>query len=139
MSDWNGDTHCPYCEKPIADDAQYDEAERIENEFGEGSKESADYDAQFCWNYPTHQCSNYDQGRWGAEDAIDRRIRELLTERDMLRAALTIYGERQNWHYERWPSEYVHPNELNLYSWVGDGFRAPWQLANKVLEKDGDT
>lgn len=67
------------------------------------------------------------------QDAID-----FLAEVARLRAALTIYGERQNWHYERWPSEYVHPNEVNLYSWVGDGFRAPWQLANKVLEKDGD-
>jgi hypothetical protein len=85
MSDWNGDTHCPYCEKPIADDAQYDEENRIKQKFGTCSAEWHAYADQFCWDYPNFQCNNYAKDENELETS-DRRIRELLTERDMLRA-----------------------------------------------------
>lgn len=138
MIDWTKDTHCPYCEKELPNESQCDEADEIQAQFGLLSQQARTYIALFCWDYPELVCATYQREDELEEDVADRRVRQLLTERDMLRAALTIYGERQNWHYERWPSEYVHPNEVNLYTWVGDGFRAPWQLANKVLEKDGD-
>lgn len=92
MTDWNGDTHCPYCEKPIADDAQYDEENRIEQEFGACSAEWQAYADQFCWDYPNFQCHNYAKDENELETS-DRRIRELLTERDALRQAMQELAE----------------------------------------------
>lgn len=81
-----GETHCTYCEKPIANGAQYDESKRIEKEHGFKSPESVAYDAQFCWEYPNFQCTNYAKDREYEWDTVDRRFCELLVERDTLRA-----------------------------------------------------
>lgn len=81
-----GETHCTYCEKPVANGAQYDESNRIEKEHGFRSPESFAYDAQFCWEYPNFQCKNYAKDRECESDTVDRRLCELLVERDTLRA-----------------------------------------------------
>ena len=62
---------------------------------------------------------------------------QLRRETIRLRAALSLYADRLNWHYERLGSERVHPNEVNLYSWEGIEHQQPWQIARDAL-KDGD-
>lgn len=61
----------------------------------------------------------------------------LRAENHKLHAALRLYANRLNWHYERLGSERVHPNEVNLYSWEGIEHQQPWQIARDAL-KDGD-
>ncbi len=59
-----GETHCPYCEKPLAQDDDYDKYEP-----GEGQC--------LCWSYPLYPCMS----GISAED----RLIQVLTERDKLK------------------------------------------------------
>jgi hypothetical protein len=69
-----GDTHCPVCEKKFAKDADYDEGYRLEQTYGVDSQPVQEFDARLCWA----DCYDF--------DTILKRLGELLTERDMLRA-----------------------------------------------------
>lgn len=76
-----GDTHCPVCEKKFAQDADYDEGYRLEQTYGVDSQPVQEFDARLCWA----DCYDF--------DTILKRLGELLTERDRLRAALDAAGE----------------------------------------------
>lgn len=69
-----GDTHCPVCEKKFAQDADYDEGYRLEQTYGVDSQPVQEFDARLCWA----DCYDF--------DTILKRLGELLTERDTLRA-----------------------------------------------------
>ena len=57
-----GETHCPMCEKPLAQDGDYDKYAA-----GEGE--------HLCWNYPLYPCTD--------KDEVDRFI-EVLSQRNEL-------------------------------------------------------
>lgn len=73
-----GKTHCPYCERPLAGENDYDRYEG-----GEGE--------HLCWAYPHSFCYAY--GKDG-----DERVIELLTQRDKARrwSALWKLAAKQN-------------------------------------------
>lgn len=86
MIDWTKDTHCPYCEKELPNGSQCDEADEIQAQFGLLSQQARTYIALFCWDYPELVCATYQREDELEEDVADRRVRQLLTERDTLRA-----------------------------------------------------
>lgn len=86
MIDWTKDTHCPYCEKELPNESQCDEADEIQAQFGLLSQQARTYIALFCWDYPELVCATYQREDELEEDVADRRVRQLLTERDTLRA-----------------------------------------------------
>ena len=58
-----GETHCPMCEKPLAQDKDYD-------------KHAAREGNHLCWNYPLYPCT---------DDTVEERLIQVLTERDKAR------------------------------------------------------
>lgn len=88
MIDWTKDTHCPYCEKELPNESQCDEADEIQAQFGLLSQQARTYIALFCWDYPELVCATYQREDELEEDVADRRVRQLLTERDTLRGAM---------------------------------------------------
>lgn len=89
---------------------------------------------------PAGKGGTFDFERWNMrpiEDGLRAENDRLRAKNHKLHAALRLYANRLNWHYERLGSERVHPNEVNLYSWEGIEHQQPWQIALAAL-KDGD-
>jgi hypothetical protein len=63
-----GETHCPYCERPLATDDDYDKYKPEEGE-------------HLCWNYPCHDCHN-------CQKTAEERLIEVLHRRDELEGML---------------------------------------------------
>jgi hypothetical protein len=61
-----GETHCPYCEKPLAQDEDYDKYQP-----GEG--------LHLCWYYRHGDCAEYTK-------SPEEKLIEVLKQRDMARA-----------------------------------------------------
>lgn len=57
MSKW-GTTHCPYCKKPYASDADWEQADNIEKLHGQNSKPLGEFEDRFCWGeFSEGQCT----------------------------------------------------------------------------------
>jgi hypothetical protein len=68
-----GETHCPYCERPLSTDEDYD---KYKAQSQEGS--------HICWNYPSWECVDSKEEPILAED----KLIEVLHRRDELEGML---------------------------------------------------